>query len=286
MRIQFFHHQAARKDLMGVFYIQKRLQDLTEKICHQKNGEDLNNKIIMVSSAEAGYGKSHLIYKAVNNASASSRSLNLKIDNLQDFSFGDIFKAALRSLLREIHSHKVRELFSKLICDLIDKGVVPVANKDTACRALQNHYINMLDTKDEHSLIAKWFNSNINALFPHLVRSLSNFKKLTDDSCKFWIQLLYECESYSHHHAIDNLEEYSDTEFNLFLKDYQNLFLIDQPLIIIFDNIDNIFFDREKGPRIANLLIKLSESDFSSTSILSVNDDLWTSSLKVLYRAL
>ena len=56
----------------------------------------------MVSSAEAGYGKSHLIYKAVNNASASSRSLNLKIDNLQDFSFGDIFKAALRSLYEEI----------------------------------------------------------------------------------------------------------------------------------------------------------------------------------------
>ena len=93
--------------------------------------------------------------------------------------------------------------------------------------------------------------------------------------------MLYECESYSHHHAIDNLEEYSDTEFNLFLKDYQNLFFNDQPLIIIFDNIDNIFFDREKGPRIANLLIKLSESDFSSTSIL-INDDLWTSSFKGL----
>ena len=278
-----FSPSSSQKRLDGCVLYPKRLQDLTEKICHQKNGEDLNNKIIMVSSAEAGYGKSHLIYKAVNNASASSRSLNLKIDNLQDFSFGDIFKAALRSLYEgDSIRYKVRELFSKLICDLINKGVVPVANKDTACRALQNHYINMLDTKDEHSLIAKWFNSNINALFPHLVRSLSNFKELTEDSCKFWIQLLYECESYSHHHAIDNLEEYSDTEFNLFLKDYQNLFLIDQPLIIIFDNIDNIFFDREKGPRIANLLIKLSESDFSSTSILSVNDDLWASSFKGL----
>ena len=202
-----FSPSSSQKRLDGCVLYPKRLQDLTEKICHQKNGEDLNNKIIMVSSAEAGYGKSHLIYKAVNNASASSRSLNLKIDNLQDFSFGDIFKAALRSLYEgDSIRYKVRELFSKLICDLIDKGVVPVANKDTACRALQNHYINMLDTKDEHSLIAKWFNSNINALFPHLVRSLSNFKELTEDSCKFWIQLLYECESYSHHHEIKNLE--------------------------------------------------------------------------------
>ena len=117
-------------------------------------------------------------------------------------------------------------------------------------------------------------------MYPHLVQSLNRLFNISEKSGNFWIRTLYDCELIGLDQAIENLTEYTDNEAHLLLKEYQNLFCNDQHLIFLIDNIDNIFDDNQKCIKIAKLLIKLSESDFSSTTIFSVNDDLWESSFK------
>ena len=270
-----------QKRLDGYDLYPNQLKRLTEEISSKDLNGDQGNQIIMVSSPEAGHGKTHLISKAIQNASAENRLLEIKIPELEHFNFNDVLKTALESLYRkDSKGEKIKELFGVLIGDLIQTGIVPVANKNTAKKALQNHYLNMLDTNDDNSLIAKWFKGNFDALYPHLVQSLNRLFNISEKSGNFWIRTLYDCELIGLDQAIENLTEYTDNEAHLLLKEYQNLFCNDQHLIFLIDNIDNIFDDNQKCIKIAKLLIKLSESDFSSTTIFSVNDDLWESSFK------
>ena len=110
-----------------------------------------------------------------------NRILEIKITELEDFNYNDILKVALKSLYKkEPRGNRVKELFGVLIGDLIQNGIVPVANKSTAKKALQNHYLNMLDTNDDNSLIAKWFKGNFDALYPHLVQSLHKLFNISE----------------------------------------------------------------------------------------------------------
>ena len=270
-----------QKRLDGYDLYPNQLKRLTEEITSKNLNGDHNNQIVMVSSPEAGHGKTHLISKAIRNASAENRILEIKITELEDFNYNDILKVALKSLYKkEPIGNRVKELFGVLIGDLIQNGIVPVANKSTAKKALQNHYLNMLDTNDDNSLIAKWFKGNFDALYPHLVQSLHKLFNISEKSGNFWIQTLFNCELIGLDQAIENLTDYTDDEAHLLLKEYKNLFSNDQRLIFLIDNIDNIFDDKQKCIKIAKLLIKLSDSDFSSTTIFSVNDDLWESSFR------
>ena len=64
-----------------------QLKRLTEEITTKNLNGVHNNQIIMVSSPQAGHGKTHLISKAIRNASAENRILEIKITELEDFNY-------------------------------------------------------------------------------------------------------------------------------------------------------------------------------------------------------
>ena len=71
-----------QKRLDGYDLYPNQLKRLTEEISSKDLNGDQGNQIIMVSSPEAGHGKTHLISKAIQNASAENRLLAVSYTHL------------------------------------------------------------------------------------------------------------------------------------------------------------------------------------------------------------
>ena len=276
-----FHTQGDQSRLNEYVLYPDHLERLSSAITSTKLAVGRNAKTIMVSSPEAGHGKSHLIAKALKETALNNVILELPLNKIEHFNFDEILRLAIESLYGKTSiNYPVRNLFASLICDLIKKGIVPVADISSATNALSQHNIRMLDFKDEKSLIAKWFKGNINAVFPHLINSMSDLTGVSKESCDFWIKTLYECELDNSKNALKNIKALPDREAQDRLEDFEKIFSKDHSLILVFDHMDSLFGDQQKGLKIAQLISKIDSSNLSVVTIFAINDDLWHSCFK------
>ena len=276
-----FQPQEDHKRLNECVLYPGHLEKLNRLITSEKSKIRNHGKTLMVSSPEAGHGKSHLIAKALKDTASKNLILEFQINKVEHFSLDELLRLVIQSLYKKTSTNSpVRNLFASLICDLIKKGIVPVANISSATEALKRHNIRMLDFKDEKSLIAKWFKGNINALFPHLIESMINLTGLSKESCEFWIKTLYECELEKPESVLKNIIPLQEKEALYRLEDFDAIFLRDQSLILIFDHMDSLFGDQQKGLKVAQLISKIDNSQLSTVTIFAINDDLWHSCFK------
>jgi len=238
----------------------------------------------MVSSPSAGHGKTHLISEALNSHSSVSTPVQINLSTQSHCSYSFILQQII-SYLSDRPPEKslsplatmTRSLFADLICNLVTNEIVPVENKSTAIKGLNQHYDKMLNLKDRSSLIAEWFKQNITALFPHLVTALINKTGLSNESCEFWIEILYGCELDGPELIKKEINSLTDHDAKNRIGEFNTFITQDQPLILVFDHLDLLYKNTEKSLKLTQLLADITQQAVVPLTILAINDDLWES---------
>jgi hypothetical protein len=242
------------------------------------------SKILMVSSPDSGQGKSHLIAEAMTSQSAISIPVQINLTANSQCNYGSVLYQIL-SFLSNSSPEKpfsslsaiTRSLFTDLICNLVTDEIVPVQNKSTAIDGLNKHYDKMLNLKDNSSLVANWFKNNITALFPHLVTALSDKTGLPNESCEFWIEILYGCELDDPELIKKEILLLNEDDARSRIAEFNRCIMRDQSLILIFDHLDLLYNNKEQSLKVTQLLTDIAQQSVVPLVILSINDDLWNS---------
>ena len=238
----------------------------------------------MVSSPTAGQGKTHLIAEALNIHPAISTPVQINLSAASPCSYSFILQQVIFFLSDKPSDGSfsplaaiTRSLFADLICELVTDGIVPVENTSTAITGLKKHYDKMLNLKDSSSLIAEWFKQNITALFPHLVTALANKTGLSNESCEFWIEILYGCELDGPGLIKKEINSLTDHDAKIRIEEFNTFITRDQPLILVFDHLDLLYKDTDKSLKITQLIADITQQAVVPLIILAINDDLWES---------
>ena len=126
--------------------------------------------IRLIHCPRAGFGKSHLLAKILSDArQACILPISFNHENLANWQ--EVFTQTMHCLSRcrkknvpDVLSETSRLLFAELVGELVQQGIVPSSNPETARHGLQDNYQNMFDLKGAGSPIATWFKANFKAL--------------------------------------------------------------------------------------------------------------------------
>ena len=268
----------------GISLYPTELSLIRDQIFSCSHSTSQRGNILMVSSPSAGHGKTHLISEALNSHSSVSTPVQINLSTQSHCSYSFILQQII-SYLSDRPPEKslsplatmTRSLFADLICNLVTNEIVPVENKSTAIKGLNQHYDKMLNLKDRSSLIAEWFKQNITALFPHLVTALINKTGLSNESCEFWIEILYGCELDGPELIKKEINSLTDHDAKNRIGEFNTFITQDQPLILVFDHLDLLYKNTEKSLKLTQLLADITQQAVVPLTILAINDDLWES---------
>ena len=255
---------------------------IKDQILSSSQSNNQRGDILMVSSPNAGQGKTYLIAEALKSHSTISTPVQINLSTESECSYSFILQQII-FFLSDKPSEKslsplaaiTRSLFADLICNLVTNEIVPVENKSTAINGLKQHYDKMLNLKDHSSLIAEWFKQNITALFPHLVTALINKTGLSNGSCEFWIEVLYGCELDSPELIKKEINSLTDNDAKVRIEEFNTSITQDQPLILVFDHLDLIYKNTDNSLKVTQLLVDITQQAVVPLVILAINDDLW-----------
>lgn len=257
---------------------------IKDQILSAKQSTSQRGNILMVSSPNAGQGKTHLIAEALKSHATISTPVQINLSVESQYSYSFILQQII-FFLSDSPTEKplsplasiTRSLFADLICNLVTNEIVPVENKSTAINGLKKHYDKMFNLKDHSSLIAEWFKQNITALFPHLVTALIKKTGLSNKSCEFWIEILYGCELDGPELIKKEINSLTDHDAKIRIGEFNTFITEDQPLILVFDHLDFLYKNTDKSLKITQLLAEIAQQAVVPLVILAINDDLWES---------
>ncbi|MED5585928.1 MAG: hypothetical protein VYB61_06195 [Verrucomicrobiota bacterium] len=239
--------------------------------------------IRLIHCPRAGFGKSHLLAKILSDARQAC-ILPISFNHENPANWQEVFTQTMHCLSRcrkknvpDVLSETSRLLFAELVGELVQQGIVPSSNPETARHGLQDNYQNMFDLKGAGSPIATWFKANFKALAVPLAGELHNRTGLDVASCRLWINLLYRYES-------GDLESISRATANLNssqarqkLHEVSRLVSRYRPIIMVFDNLDSFRDNQDEAYNAAYIFSEIARTGIAALTFISINDDIWES---------
>jgi hypothetical protein len=261
-----------------------------ERIAHIIEGliqgaQSRRGRVLMLRSARAGFGKSHLLARSLDGLADIAHILPVRFDREAPPSWENLHRLLLSSLsMRQTGaplsglSGIARQVFADLVGDLIVQGIVPAEHADRAIRGMQLNSSTMFDLQSKTSPIAEWFCSNQTALHPPMAESLANRGIGDAATCGRLLDFLFRYETKGTK-TIDRAMSPPDeivAKADLFAL--CRLASIQRPLVLLLDDLDAMYLDHQSGLSAAYLLTELARSEAVPLSIVSINDDLWDAS--------
>ncbi|MEM8953807.1 MAG: hypothetical protein AAGD22_06630 [Verrucomicrobiota bacterium] len=255
-------------------------------------------EIILLTSARAGYGKTHFLARLREAVATELLVLPLAFRREQSLDWEkmlvDLLIAADRSVGRELSmlQEAVRRLFAEGIADMIVSGEVPCGQREEALRSLRESWRELLDPASEDEAVAQWFSEVFDALSPTLVSGFCERFRVSHEEGLFWVGRLYR---YHQDSVLDgemrsaSLAELLRAELGDWRRPspdasmrskYEILARVlgmGRPVVYVADHLDSFYEDQQGGFDVASILLELASMEGSGAVILSVNADLWAS---------
>jgi hypothetical protein len=241
-------------------------------------------RIRMIHSARAGFGKSHFLAQVIT-AAQETYALPISFNRENPPHWQELFRQGIHCLSQtqdpaqlNALSETARLVFAELVSELVQEGIVPAENPETAAHGLRKNYRNMFDLKKPDSPIVLWFKDNFQALSGHLANELRRRTQLDHSASDFWIQFLYHYESGDLNTMPPEMPGLTGLEARERMREISCLVSRYRPLILVFDNLDSLQDDTEGAAQAAYIFSEIARIGIAPLTIIAMNDDVWQSS--------
>ncbi len=241
-------------------------------------------RIRMICSARAGFGKSHFLAQVIT-AAQDAYALPISFNRENPPHWQELFRQGIRCLSQtqdpaqlNALSETARLIFSELVSELVQEGIVPAENPEIAAHGLRKNYRTMFDLKKPDSPIVLWFKENFQALSGHLANELRRRTQLDHSASNFWIQFLYRYESGDLNTMPPETPSLTGLEARERMREISCLVSRYRPLILVFDHLDSLQGDTEGAAQAAYIFSEIARIGIAPLSIIAMNDDVWQSS--------
>ncbi|MGI9241649.1 MAG: hypothetical protein ACR2RV_12685 [Verrucomicrobiales bacterium] len=251
--------------------------------------------VVLLSSARAGFGKSHLLARLVEAHSGESLFVPVEInrDSRPDWlgMLHGVLGACTQvrsqdpqvSFLEEMS----RSLMAEAAVELILRGEVPAADPAGAISMLKRDYLAAFDMRGGGSEVVRWMADNFNALLPLMGAVLGERAAVETDEAVAWLRVLarYNRGDAAERKAVvasvamlggDDSPGQSGAKQRL--RSFCRLASIVRPLVLVFDHVDSLSSGKRDAFQLACMLAEMGRLQFGVGAVLSVNGDVWTSS--------
>ncbi len=235
-----------------------------------------SGEIVLLRSADAGAGKTHLLAEAIAQSKSTCHSVVLVFDRGCEPSWTALLRDSLVQLAQqppaagEVNplSASARRLFAELLSDLLSRGQIPTTNPAKARRSLELNGASLLDLRGA-SPVAAWFRDNAQALFDPLAASLARHIDL--DAARSWIEILYRFEL---HGELPPVADLGETKAKALLRDLGRIVGRYRPLVFVFDHLDALHEAPAAALSASFLFCELARSEIAPLTVVAINDEV------------
>lgn len=251
-------------------------------------------EVILLSSAQAGFGKSHLLSRLVADRSDDCFFVPAEVNRDSRPSWVGLLQEVLGACTRPRQAAPLvsfleemsRRLMAEASADLILRGDVPAGDPAGAISMLKRDYIRAFDMRGGGSEVARWMDSNFNALLPLMAGVLARRAMIETDEAEAWMRVLSrfnrgnatERKAAIASVAMLGRDAAAQSGAKQRLRSFCRLASLVRPLVLVFDHVDALASGKRDAVQLACMLAEMGRRQFSVAAILAVNGDVWCSS--------
>ena len=171
------------------------LRKLGGLVAHLGSG---GGEVILLSSAQAGFGKSHLLSRLVADQASDCFFIPVELNRDSRPNWVGLLQAVLGACTRPRQAlpqvsyleEMSRRLMAVAAADLILRGDVPAGDPAAAISMLKRDYMRAFDMRGGGSEVARWMDGNFNALLPLMAGVLARRAMVEADEAEAWMRVL------------------------------------------------------------------------------------------------
>ncbi len=235
-------------------------------------------RLVILTSAQAGLGKTHLLSRMTHALSDNAVFIALPWQSSESLSWGATGRAMLSDLFQgDPRVNQLQQLcgavHTTLLCHLIETGRIPSADAEQIVIALAQSPLELFTESGPARPISEWFRANFQQL-----------RKLMAECCQLpnlpmveeWLQLMFEYTSSPSTSTLSALYERMGNESGVEVPCFLSIATHWKPLVLVADHMDGLFHDPNSGTIVAQMSATLASLPRVQV-VLSMNEDLWES---------
>ncbi len=261
----------------------RRIQALAER--YYGRAEDANLKqgrLIRLMAPEAGYGKSHLLARLRDSLTGRISTFQLPFDRLRPVSWSMALSALIRQFCDSspasefsLFEQVSRAFLAQLIFDAADSQPHLLAGCPVDPHHLRMEYASLLSRNADPKLL-QWLDKRADEMGKDASASFHRHWGLKSAEVVFWTRLFLDFNR-GLAGELQRLGDGYDGDVKDRLLQLLRIITTNQPALLTVDGLDSLFESDSAGIALAEIIDSIRESVPRSTTVLSVNEDLWRS---------
>ncbi len=251
--------------------------------------------VILLRSARAGFGKSHLLARLVEGHCGEALFIPVEVNRDSRPNWLGMLHGVLGACTQVRHAEPQvsfldemsRRLMAEAAADLILRGDVPAAEPAAAISMLKRDFLSVFDMRGGGGTeVARWMADNFNALLPLMGAVLGKRAAVETDEAVAWLRVLARFnrgDATERKAAIasvamlggDEAPEQSGAKQRL--RSFCRMASIVRPLVLVFDHVDSLASGKRDALQLSCMLAEMGRLQFGVGAVLSVNGDVWAS---------
>ena len=278
LTIEPIHEQPLRQ-------LGKHLADLTGRA----------GAVVLLRSARAGFGKSHLLARL--GAAHAKECFFVPLDVNRDSrpNWTGMLQGVLTACSKGEGSAASlsfldcmgRKLMGEAAAELILRGDIPTANPAVAITMLKRDYLQAFDMRggSVSAEVSRWMACNFSVLLPLMGEVLGSRAVVDKEEAVAWLRVLARFnagDDSERKAALDGVTVFGEGDSaqagaKQRLRSFCRLATLDRPLVLVFDHLDALWGGKKEAMTLACMVGEMGRLQFGSGVLLSVNGDIWSS---------
>lgn len=251
--------------------------------------------MILITSPRAGFGKSHLVARALQDCASARVLIPISFDHEQPVNWGELFHQILSSFQPARnrnssgqHVSQMSELsrfvFAFVNADLIRRNIIPCDDKVVALRNLEGSYLDIYEFGTAPGPVAQWFERSFDKLLPATSDALAVAASISKDRAAVWLRALLAHEQVGNagpsmrlanlSSALATKGENPERQARENVLEFLRIGKVWKPVAIVLDHLDVFFRDSACGLKLADMASRVVEQSPGSLLLLCANDDV------------
>lgn len=241
-------------------------------------------RVFLVTAAEAGYGKSHLVARARDQLGTVASTLFLPFDRSRPATWPVALSSVLRqfstlSRSRHLPMSLLEELSRFFLARLLLGGLASGAVKRRDCpeepARIEAEYPHLLSPHSDSKLLS-WLDQHAPDLAHASDPELSRRLGMGTVELGFWVRLSIDV-NLREESSLDRLRGLSNGEARERLLQLLRIATLHRPVMLVADGLDGFHRSGTAGMEIAEIVNGIREKVPRSITLVCVNDDIWSS---------
>jgi len=271
-----------------------------------ERADDGGGTVVLLRAPRAGFGKSHLLARLAAEMGERAFVVPVPFDREREV----LWSALLWQVLESFHHGRAgaislldlvtRRTFALVNQRMIVERHIPCAHPQEALAGLEARFVELFDFSDPGQPVARWFAEHFERLVPVASRVAGHISGLSAEAAAHWLRILcayaqgrkdgetvrWEGLRWSvlqpssppvAHGGMSIVSEGLTGEAGARERvvEFFRMAAAVRPLVLVFDELDLFYEQRESVQRIAGCITELRRLLSRTVQVLSVNQDLW-----------